>query len=168
MCVYYCRTYYKAVRGGGRRKVDDMCYDRRRAEACVDESAHHALGPVRNPKVCVYYCRTYYKAVRGGGRRRVEDMCYERRRAEAWTLDFGLWRSYSAVTVSPSGPRKLFKGVTTEQARCYSAGKHGEKICIGYQLLKLTGTNLVLTAGKLLLHQQAYSMTANFCTTVKP
>ena len=26
-----------------------MCYDRRRAEACVDESARHALGPVRNP-----------------------------------------------------------------------------------------------------------------------
>ena len=54
VCVfYYCRTYYKAVRGGGRRRVDDMCYDRRRAEACVDESAHHALanavGPVRNP-----------------------------------------------------------------------------------------------------------------------
>jgi len=23
--------------------VDDMCYDRRRAEACVDESARHAL-----------------------------------------------------------------------------------------------------------------------------
>ena len=23
--------------------MDDMCYDRRRAEACVDESAHHAL-----------------------------------------------------------------------------------------------------------------------------
>ena len=36
VCVYYCRTYYKAVRGGGRRRVDDMCYDRRRAEACVD------------------------------------------------------------------------------------------------------------------------------------
>jgi hypothetical protein len=49
VCVYYCRTYYKAVRGGGRRRVEDMCYDRRRAEACVDESAHHALGPVRNP-----------------------------------------------------------------------------------------------------------------------
>ncbi len=43
VCVYYYRTYYKAVRGGGRRRVDDMCYDRRRAEACVDESAHHAL-----------------------------------------------------------------------------------------------------------------------------
>ena len=43
VCVYYCRTYYKAVRGGGRRRVDDICYDRRRAEACVDESAHHAL-----------------------------------------------------------------------------------------------------------------------------
>jgi hypothetical protein len=26
--------------------VDDMCYDRRRAEACVDEFAHHALGNV--------------------------------------------------------------------------------------------------------------------------
>ena len=51
VCVYYYRTYYKAVRGGGRRRVEDMCYDRRRAEACVDESAHHALamGPVRNP-----------------------------------------------------------------------------------------------------------------------
>jgi hypothetical protein len=23
--------------------VEDMCYERRRAEACVDESAHHAL-----------------------------------------------------------------------------------------------------------------------------
>ena len=28
---------------GGRRRVEDMCYERRRAEACVDESAHHAL-----------------------------------------------------------------------------------------------------------------------------
>ena len=44
---YYCRTYYKAVRvgGGGGRRVEVMCYERRRAEACVDESAHHALGP---------------------------------------------------------------------------------------------------------------------------
>jgi hypothetical protein len=40
VCVYYCRTYYKAVRGGGRtrRRVEDMCYERRRAKACVDES----------------------------------------------------------------------------------------------------------------------------------
>jgi len=37
---YYCRTYYKAVRVGGRR-VEDMCYERQRTEACV--SAHHAL-----------------------------------------------------------------------------------------------------------------------------
>ena len=37
---------------GGRRRVEDMCYERRRAEACVD--------------VCVYYCRTYYKAVSVG------------------------------------------------------------------------------------------------------
>ena len=48
-CVfYYCRTSYKAVRVGGRR-VEDMCYERRRAEACGDESAHHARGTVRNP-----------------------------------------------------------------------------------------------------------------------
>jgi hypothetical protein len=32
----------KLFAGGGRRRVEDMCYDRRRAEACVDESAHHA------------------------------------------------------------------------------------------------------------------------------
>ncbi len=52
-----------------------MCYDRRRAEACLNRSASGC--------VCVYYYRTYYKAVCGGGRRRVEDMCYDRRRAEA-------------------------------------------------------------------------------------
>ena len=28
---------------GGRRRVEDMCYERRRAEAWVDESAHHEL-----------------------------------------------------------------------------------------------------------------------------
>ncbi len=27
VCVYYCRTYYKAVRGGGRRREEDMCYE---------------------------------------------------------------------------------------------------------------------------------------------
>ncbi len=27
----------------GGRRVEDMCYERRRVEACVDESAHHAL-----------------------------------------------------------------------------------------------------------------------------
>ena len=35
-------------RGGGRR-VEDMCYERRRAEACLDESAHHALGTREEP-----------------------------------------------------------------------------------------------------------------------
>jgi hypothetical protein len=40
VCVYYCRTYYKAIRVG---IVGDMCYERRRAEACVDKSARHAL-----------------------------------------------------------------------------------------------------------------------------
>jgi hypothetical protein len=36
VCVYYCSTYYKAVRGGGGGTVEDMCYERLRAEACVD------------------------------------------------------------------------------------------------------------------------------------
>ena len=42
VCVYYYSTYYKAVRVG-RGIVEDMCYERRRAEALVDWSAHHAL-----------------------------------------------------------------------------------------------------------------------------
>jgi hypothetical protein len=27
VCVYYCRTYHKAVCGGGRGTVKDMCYE---------------------------------------------------------------------------------------------------------------------------------------------
>ena len=33
--VYYCSTYYKAVRVGGGGTMEDMCYERLRAEACV-------------------------------------------------------------------------------------------------------------------------------------
>jgi hypothetical protein len=40
--VNYSSTYYKASRGE-RGLVKDMFYERRRAEACVDYSAHHAL-----------------------------------------------------------------------------------------------------------------------------
>jgi hypothetical protein len=38
VCVYYCRTQYKlfAWGGGDIDKLEDMCYERRRAEACVD------------------------------------------------------------------------------------------------------------------------------------
>jgi hypothetical protein len=32
-----------AMLARGRGIVEDMCYERRRAEACVDKSAHHAL-----------------------------------------------------------------------------------------------------------------------------
>ncbi len=53
VCVFITTgpiTKLFAVGGGGEwttcamidRRMDDMCYDRRRAEACVDESAHHA------------------------------------------------------------------------------------------------------------------------------
>ena len=40
--VYYCRTYMKAVRGGGVKR-GDVCYGMLRAAACVDESDHYAL-----------------------------------------------------------------------------------------------------------------------------
>jgi hypothetical protein len=36
VCVYYCSTYCKAVRGGGGETIEDMCYERLRAEACAD------------------------------------------------------------------------------------------------------------------------------------
>ena len=37
---------------GGRRRVEDMCYERRRAEACVDESAHHVYAVCGGVCVC--------------------------------------------------------------------------------------------------------------------
>jgi hypothetical protein len=49
VCVLLLQDLLQSCSRGGRRRVEDMCYERRRAEACVDESAHHALGPVRNP-----------------------------------------------------------------------------------------------------------------------
>ena len=49
MGVLVLQDLLQSCSRGGRRRVEDMCYERRRAEACVDESAHHALGPVRNP-----------------------------------------------------------------------------------------------------------------------
>jgi len=48
VCFITAGPITKLLAWGGRR-VEDMCYETRRAEACVDESAHHALGPVRNP-----------------------------------------------------------------------------------------------------------------------
>ncbi len=38
VCVYYCSTYYKAVRGGvgGGWRGADLCYERLRAEASVN------------------------------------------------------------------------------------------------------------------------------------
>ena len=49
VCVLLLQDLLQSCVRGGRRRVEDMCYERRRAEDCVDESAHHALGPVRNP-----------------------------------------------------------------------------------------------------------------------
>ena len=47
--VYYCRTYMKAVRGGGVKR-GDVCYGMLRAAACVDESDQRSM--------YVYYYRT--------------------------------------------------------------------------------------------------------------
>ena len=59
--------------GGGRVAVKDMCYEVRRAEACVDSFAHHALVNARErdivsgvePKsaICVRYAGVF-KALR--------------------------------------------------------------------------------------------------------
>ena len=43
VCVLLLQDLLQSCARGGRRRVEDMRYERRRAEACVDESAHHAL-----------------------------------------------------------------------------------------------------------------------------
>ena len=43
VCVLLLQDLLQSCSRGGRRRVENMCYERRRAEACVDESAHHAL-----------------------------------------------------------------------------------------------------------------------------
>ena len=43
VCVLLLQDLLQSCARGGRRRVEDMCYERRRAEACVDESAHHEL-----------------------------------------------------------------------------------------------------------------------------
>ena len=43
VCFLLLQDLLQSCSRGGRRRVEDMCYERRRAEACVDESAHHAL-----------------------------------------------------------------------------------------------------------------------------
>jgi len=43
VCVFLLQDLLQSCSRGGGRRVEDMCYERRRAEACVDESAHHAL-----------------------------------------------------------------------------------------------------------------------------
>jgi hypothetical protein len=43
VCVLLLQDLLQNCSRGERRRVEDMYYERRRAEACVDESAHHAL-----------------------------------------------------------------------------------------------------------------------------
>jgi hypothetical protein len=46
VCVYLSLLLQYLIQScarGGRRIVEDMCYEIRRAEACVDEADHHTL-----------------------------------------------------------------------------------------------------------------------------
>ncbi len=66
-CVYVCVPILK-VFAGERGIVEDMCYERRRAETVWTSL------PIPHcceffVVVCVYYCSTYCKAVRVGGLR---------------------------------------------------------------------------------------------------
>jgi hypothetical protein len=71
-----------------------MCYERRRAEAGVDWSAHHALVNAaagereivrkkERESACIYYQQDLLQSCSRGERGIVEDTCYERRRAQA-------------------------------------------------------------------------------------
>jgi hypothetical protein len=42
-CCLLLQYLIQSCARGGRRIVEDMCYEIRRAEACVDLSAHHTL-----------------------------------------------------------------------------------------------------------------------------
>ena len=48
VCLLLQYLLQSCSRGGG-GEVEDMCYERLRAEAFVNQSAHFALGPMRNP-----------------------------------------------------------------------------------------------------------------------
>ena len=52
VCVLLLQDLLQSCARGGRRRVEDMCYERRRAEACVDESAHH---------VCVHHALDWHE-----------------------------------------------------------------------------------------------------------
>ncbi len=43
VCFFLLEDLLQSYSHGGGRRVEDMCYERRRVEACVDESDHHAL-----------------------------------------------------------------------------------------------------------------------------
>jgi hypothetical protein len=43
-CVLLLQDLLQSCARGGRRRVEDMCYERRRAEACVDESVAIIFG----------------------------------------------------------------------------------------------------------------------------
>ena len=43
VCVFITAVPITKLFAGGGGGLEDMCYERRRAEACVNESAHRAL-----------------------------------------------------------------------------------------------------------------------------
>ena len=50
MCVLLLQDLLQSCSRGGRRRVEDMCYERRRAEVCVDEGF-----PSYEPQTSIYH-----------------------------------------------------------------------------------------------------------------
>ena len=53
VCVFITAGPITKLFAWGRRRVEDKCYERRQAEACVDESAHHAQRHARHDPLVV-------------------------------------------------------------------------------------------------------------------
>jgi hypothetical protein len=70
VCVLLLQDLLQSCARGGRRRVEDMCYERRRAEACVDESAHHAQPGGISPALIHRACHPDLR--RGHSRCRIE------------------------------------------------------------------------------------------------
>ena len=69
--------------------MEDMCYERRRAEACVDESAHHALANAGGREI------VGKKEQKGSARGSVHWGCYY---ATALDIEVGL----TCATIGPT------------------------------------------------------------------
>ena len=80
--------------------MDDLCYDRRRAKACVDESARHALANAGGREIV----GKKEGEQKGSARGSVHWGCYYAT-AESWTLRLTL----NAAALAAASPTLLFR-----------------------------------------------------------